>query len=159
MHESLPDLLRRAAPLLVGRWRELLALEPVSTALARPETLSFLMPWTIEEVVGALMKGDRRGLRPGESSGTVAPALCECGLNPLLVYFSCLERVLDEYTMSLSGGTTLANMRQRQFLQARLRRAVRGVAAREIDSFCAVCQRRRKAGLVSIESCAGELSA
>ena len=62
--------------------------------------------------------------------------LCACKMNPLLAYFSTAEQALVQAILP-----TL-QPREREAVLSSVRLAMQAEAKREIDTFCAVCQRR-----------------
>jgi hypothetical protein len=122
-------VLAERRPALRRRWEAALRAGRVSSPLANPDTLVFMMDWTLDRVFEALKSGDVAVRNGGDR-----PVRCPCGLNPLLAYFEVLEAVL---LAELPAGTDGAEP-----ARAELRGAVARVAEREIAAFCAVCQRR-----------------
>lgn len=125
-----PAIIRALAerrPCLRRRWEAALRAGRASSPLANPDTLVFMMDWTLDRVFAALESGGA----PGRGGWR---GLCPCGLNPLLAYFEALETVL---LAELPPGPD-----ETEPARSALRGAVARVADREIAAFCAVCQRR-----------------
>lgn len=129
MQPAIIRVLAERRPCLRRRWEAALRAGRVSSPLANPDTLVFMMDWTLDRVFAAL-ENDGGPARPGGDR----QSLCPCGLNPLLAYFEALETVL---LAELPPGPD-----ETEPARSALRGAVARVADREIAAFCAVCQRR-----------------
>ncbi len=144
MHEVLLHALRRHRATLRSRWETLLRAEPPNSPLANPDVLVLMMEWTLDEWETAMRHPPSRRRRahtpPGPNSED-----CPCGLNPLLRYFTTAEQALDEAleVLPIPSGEGEAAIFSREAFVADARRALKGVAGREIATFCAVCQQRR----------------
>lgn len=141
MQEDLIRALRDRRGDIRARWETLLRIERVNTPLANPDALVFMIDWTCDELFGALAHahGRRRLARPGEA---VARAECPCGRNPLLTYFAAGEQALEEALILEQASRPAIEPAERDAAFAELQLAVREIARREIESFCAVCQYR-----------------
>lgn len=133
--DVLATLVRRR-PALRRAWETLLRTERASTPMANPDTLVYLMDWTLDAVFTAL----RDETAPG--AATPARSECACGLNPMLVYFSALRQVLIEALVLAQAARPEDSARQREADLGRLTRVVDAAAAREIAAFCSLCLRR-----------------
>lgn len=158
MHEGLRHALRRHRPTLRSLWESLLRAEPVSSPLANPDVLVLMMDWTLDELEAAMRHAPSRRRRPPARAGT-PPDGCECRMNPLLIYFrtaeAALDRVLEELPLPVDEGE--AAIFTREAFVADARRALRHVSAREIATFCAVCQHRRAPAAVPRAPVSGSL--
>jgi hypothetical protein len=96
MRSRLAVLLHAQRTPLKAEWRCRLRIEPVSTPLANPDTLVYLMDETLTQLE-ALVR-DRpasRWLRLRKTHLEPLRSLCPCGLNPLLAYFVTGVEALD----------------------------------------------------------------
>lgn len=140
MHDNLLRTLQSLRPTILERWEALLRAEPVTSPLANPDSLVYLMTWTLDRFC-ATLRGPVARRRMAER-GSNKPAyieeskLCACKMNPLLAYFSTGEQALVQALLP-----TL-EPRERENVLSSVRLAMQAVAKREIDTFCAVCQRR-----------------
>ncbi len=141
MHENFLQTLQTHRAAICTRWDVLLRAEPASSPLANPDTLVHLMPWTLDHLATELRR-PRLRRRPDSS---LSPPVCPCGYNPLLRYFATAERALVETlfvnTRSLAELTPIVRETGLHELKLALARLAHG----EIESFCAVCQRRNTA--------------
>lgn len=124
------------------RWIELLRARRPTSPLANPDTLVFMMDWTLDEILGRLRElPARRGAPPGRRDSR-----CACGLHPLLDYFAtaleATSAVLDGLGRSSGGESAEAEACRREIATS-----IGRVRDREIEAFCAVCQHRRAAQL------------
>lgn len=140
MHDTMLRTLQSLRPTLLERWETLLRAEPVTSPLANPDSLVYLMDWTLDRFFNALRGplsrrriADRAGSRP---AFVEEQSLCACKMNPLLAYFATGEQALVQIALPL------LQPREREATLSALRLAMQAVARREIDTFCAVCQRR-----------------
>ncbi|MFT3782109.1 MAG: hypothetical protein QM790_08840 [Nibricoccus sp.] len=140
MHDSLLRNLQELRPTILERWETLLRAEPVTSPLANPDSLVYMMNWTLDRFFTAL-RGPLARRRLSER-GSNKPAyieekaLCACKMNPLLAYFATAEQALVQVALPL------LQPRERESILSAVRLAMQAVAKREIDTFCAVCQRR-----------------
>jgi len=136
-------------PTILERWEVLLRAEPVTSPLANPDALVYLMDWTLDRFFQALRGPlSRRRINARENSKSACDrerGLCACRMNPLLAYFSTAETALIQATLPI------LQPRERESVLSAIRLALQVVAKREIDTFCAVCQRRHTSS-ASIES-------
>jgi len=140
MHDNMLRNLQALRPTILERWESLLRSEPVTSPLANPDSLVYLMDWTLDRFF-AVLRGPLARRRIAER-GSNKPAyieeraLCACKMNPLLAYFTTAEQALVQAILpSLQP-------RERESVLSSVRLAMQAVAKREIDTFCAVCQRR-----------------
>jgi hypothetical protein len=114
---------------LKRKWAERLRAQPVSTAMAEPAILSYLMDETLEQLAAQL---SRRAI-PKTVRERRFDNRCRCGLNPLLAYFgtgevSVVEVLAEEATVE-------------EPLQTFVRAQWQLLAQREIDALCSACVR------------------
>ena len=140
MHDNLQRTLQELRPTILERWEALLRAEPVTSPLANPDSLVYLMGWTLDRFIEVL-RGPLGRKRLSER-GSNKPAyietreLCACKMNPLLAYFATAELALIQTTLPI------LQPRERESALSAVRVAMHAVAKGEIDTFCAVCQRR-----------------
>lgn len=133
--ELLQKLRERSAAIHVS-WEALLRVEPVSSPLANPDTLTRLIPDTIARVMATLSR------TPKASTDGKVPhaAVCQCGCNPYLSYFVAGEQAFVEAAVLVQAQLP-AEKRHASDI-AYLMRVVRQMAENEIDNFCGVCTYR-----------------
>jgi hypothetical protein len=144
--ESLLAALRLRRAGIRVRWIELLFVEPVNSPLANPQTMTFMLDQTLDEVFQAL--------QDGESPRAAKAPQCECGLNPYLAYYRAGVQALHEalvWAQAEAGKITPAE-RDRAFVE--LDSIIRRIAGRDIETFASLCQERhlRAAGMPRPES-------
>lgn len=139
MTPNVVDALRAKQSQITTRWAALLRIEPVNTALALPDALVHLIPETLGQILGALVKTSSRA--PSLSAArAIALPVCGCNRNPYLSHFRAGERALVE-TLELVQAESPAGARSQQDL-AELIWVTRTLAADEIETFCGVCTHR-----------------
>jgi hypothetical protein len=121
-----------------ARWEALLHEHDSKTPLGNPDCLVFMMDWSLNEIFAGLRELPTRRLL----SHTNDEPECPCGMNPLLAYYRTAELALVEALERVHAAMpTLSESDKtagRQLLQA----IVAKVRCREVETFCAVCQRR-----------------
>ena len=145
MHESTLLALREMRPTLRKKWETLLRKEPISSPLASPDSLVFLMDWTLDRLFEALRTAShRRRTRVTKVAPGYVPTaeICPCGLNPLLAYFSTAEKSLIDAVFLANSPLPAMSPGERQACITEIQLALHRVAHAEIQTFCAVCQRR-----------------
>lgn len=144
MHESTLSALDSMRPNLRKRWEALLRAEPVTSPLANPDSLVYLMDWTLDRVFNAIRStSHRKRSRHRRPESEARPAEgCECGMNPLLAYFATAERTLLECVFLADSPLPAMTTGEREACAAEIQLSLNAVARQEIDTFCAVCQRR-----------------
>jgi hypothetical protein len=149
MNDNLQHTLQGLRPTILERWEVLLRAEPVSSPLANPDSLVYLMGWTLDRFFTALRGplSRRRITDRGSNKAEISDVreLCVCKMNPLLAYFATAEQALIQTALPI------LQPRERESALSAVRLAMQVVAKREIDTFCAVCQRRH-ATSTSVES-------
>lgn len=121
-----------------ARWEALLHAEDNKSPLGNPDCLVFMMDWTLNEIFARLQEIPTRRLL----NHTIDEPNCPCGMNPLLAYYrtgeialtEALEQVHDTQP-ELSAAEMATGMKLLQAIVAKVRN-------REVETFCAVCQRR-----------------
>jgi hypothetical protein len=134
MHSRLAVLVHARRTSLKAEWRRRLRIEPLSSPLANPDTLVYLMDETLMQLE-ALVR-DRpapRWLRLRKSHLGPLRSLCPCGLNPLLAYFGTGVEALDA-VFSTDGDLTREE-------RSTLCQAWHFLAQSEIEILCAGCCR------------------
>ena len=149
MNDNLQRTLQGLRPTILERWETLLRAEPVSSPLANPDSLVYLMGWTLDRFFTA-MRGPlsrRRITDRGSNKTEISDVreLCVCKMNPLIAYFATAELALVQTALPI------LQPRERESALSAVRLAMQVVAKREIDTFCAVCHRRH-APSTSVES-------
>lgn len=121
-----------------ARWEALLHEHDSKTPLGNPDCLVFMMDWSLNEIFARLRELPTRRLL----SHTNGEPDCPCGMNPLLEYYRTAEVALTEALgrahaalPTLSEADKDAGLKLLQAIIAKVRR-------REVETFCAVCQRR-----------------
>lgn len=138
MHHTLIVALLARRNFLRARWEGKLRALPPSSALAEPDALVHLMSWTLEQFYQELQPTGRPPPPEPDSPH------CPCGINPLIAYFVTGEAAVLEEMLDPNGKWVALDPDQRVEEIARARSAIRRVAAKEIESFCAVCQHRKR---------------
>ncbi len=134
MQRPLSALLRAHHAALKAEWMRRLQAEPMSTPMADPTMLAYLMDETLAQV-------DRLVRAPPSPSWLVLHkhhleplrSACPCGLNPLLAYFS-------------TGGEALikvlgADVCRPEDEKTRICQAWHFIAQGEIEALCGMCRR------------------
>jgi len=121
-----------------AHWETLLRTERVTSPMANPDTLVFLIDSTLTEIFAAL-HGDGARHRNQRSAFE-----CPCGRNPLLAYFVAGEQVMLEALILIQASTPGLQPAERDAAMGELLTLVRSIARREIKAFCAVCQHRHE---------------
>lgn len=136
MEENVLGVLATRRARLRSEWERRLRAQRMSSPLANPDALVYLMDWTLDGIFAVLSEPDGRvELRRREVH-------CDCGLNPLLAYFAIAEVVLIEALQREQSRYRADFPGQHESELVRLKQAVSTVANREIEAFCAVCQHR-----------------
>lgn len=136
MQERVLRALRESRSTIVTRWTALLRAQPVTSPLAHPDTLVYLMDWTLDRIEWALIHSPARRRGGFQADELAAAEACACGMNPLLAYFQTAGQAMWESVLPR------LEPRERDACLAALKLVVQIVAQREIQTFCAVCQRR-----------------
>jgi len=147
MQDGLMRALLTHRPTLQQRWESLLRAQPATSPLANPDALVFLMDWTLDRLFEELRSAPSRR-RPAvrTSADLSAPPPCPCGLNPLIAYFQTAEKAVEEVYCHEIADTDEFTALEREAALMELKLVLRGVARREIESFCAVCLHSNRSG-------------
>lgn len=139
-HEFLFRLRARQSA-IEQQWRTLLAIEPVWTPLANPQTLQYLIP----TMCHAIFEHAAKLSRSPSALATARAHLpdCNCGNNPYRAFFIAGEQALTEAAIVVQAQLA-AELRKPRDLTA-LIYVIRGAARSEIDAFCGACVHRYKA--------------
>ncbi|GAB5558927.1 MAG: hypothetical protein SynsKO_05740 [Synoicihabitans sp.] len=148
MHECFWRAFETHRPQLIKRWDALLRAEPVTSGMAHPDSLMHLMDWTLDQW-SAELRQSRIG-RHTETEFNAPPTKsprsnCPCGKNPLLAYFATAEQAAIEVILVEIREIDHLSPGERNVGLHSLKNALRVVAGREIQTFCAVCQSRAQA--------------
>ena len=125
-----------------ARWEALLRTERVNTPLAYPDSLVHLIEWTLDQVFTALRAPNSRRRAERAHIHAAARPDCPCGRNPLLAFFLAGEQALLEALVLEQASRLSIDPVERDTALAELYHAIRGIARREIEAFCSVCQHR-----------------
>lgn len=126
MDERSLSALQAYRPTLHRQWEARLRAAPVTSPLANPDALVYLMEWTLDQLFRELAASHAR------RQATRPP--CPCGLNPLIAYFATARLSLHEALAVCAGGAPV-NTRDAEEME----QALETVARREIANFCALC--------------------
>jgi hypothetical protein len=110
----------------------------VTTPLANPEALQYLVPEIFTAVLERAAKTNRKAVTLEQARATL-PA-CDCGNNPYRAFFLAAEQAITEAAVLIQTQQPMA-ARQPSDL-AELIYAVRCAARAEIDAFCGACVHR-----------------
>lgn len=150
MQDALLRALLAHRPTLRQRWETLLRARPATSPLANPDTLVHLMDWTLDCLFDELRGAPSRRRAPPRG----APPPCPCGLNPLIAYFQTVEAAAEQTFCNDIPDTHRFTGLEREAALDELKGAIKGVARREIDSFCAVCLHGHRTNAAMPASCA-----
>lgn len=143
MHDSFLRALQTHKPQLRRRWEELLRAERVTSGMANPDHLIYLMDWTLDQLLNELRQARFRRHLDGRQK-TIERHPCACGKNPLLAYFSACEQAVIEILFLAEGELSNLSSIERSASLEDLKSAIHEVARRDIEAFCAVCQSRER---------------
>lgn len=135
--EILPHLRARRA-VIHQQWETLLRVEPVSSPLANPEALKYLIPEALAEIFDTLDRPSRAPVSLQSAKACVPE--CPCGNNPYRAFYLAGERCLVEAVVLIQAELGLVERRQTDL--AKVVYAIRRLARRDIDTFCGACSQR-----------------
>jgi hypothetical protein len=140
MQDGLMRALLTHRPTLRQRWESLLRAQRATSPLANPDALVYLMDWTLDCLFEDLRNAPSRRRPPARAGAhSDEPPPCPCGLNPLLAYFDTARKALEDTFCHDIPDTHRFTLLEREAALAELLLVLKGVAHREIESFCAVC--------------------
>jgi hypothetical protein len=142
MQDELVRALRARRAEIHARWEALLRIEKVTTPLANPDALVFMIDWTLDECFSSLRPAN--GEHRAEPASMAKPD-CPCRRNPLLAYFAAGEQAIEEALILEQARNSALDPVQRDAAFNELKLTVRDIARREIEAFCSVCQYRERA--------------
>lgn len=134
MEPKLLRTLRARRRGIARRWEALLRVEPVTTPLAHPDTLVFLIEETLRGALAELAAS------PGPLPAL--PVVCACGRHPLLAFFAAGEQALLEALVLAQAQEGPEASAGRALAVEEMRGVVRLIARREVGAFAGVCQYR-----------------
>jgi len=121
-----------------AHWETLLRLERASSPLAQPDTLVHLLDTTLDEIFR-----DIQLWSPRRQPTRAAAPDCPCGRNPLLAYFAAGRQALrDALIRAQASGPAAPTPAARDAALACVDQVFSHISAREVRSFCALCQFR-----------------
>lgn len=131
MKSEFERALRERRAQIRTRWREILFVEPVTTPLADPRALEFLLDDTLNQLFAML----------GRENGAKAEPwpVCACGRNPFLAYFRAGRQALLEALVMVVATAPDRSAEERDAAFAELEAAIRHVARDEIEGFRGLC--------------------
>lgn len=121
-----------------ARWEALLHQQDSKTPLGNPDCLVFMIDWSLNEIFALLREMPTRRLL---SHAQDEPE-CPCGMNPLLAYYRTAELALVEALERVHAAMPMLSEPDKTANMQLLRAVVAKVRCREVETFCAVCQRR-----------------
>jgi hypothetical protein len=127
--------LRARTEEVVQRWETLLRIEPISTPLANPDTLQYLIPEVWEQILCAARKTLRSPISL-RSARAHLPA-CDCGNNPYRGFFRAAEQAVTETAVLIQSAQP--GMGNRLNDLGELIYIIRKFARAEINAFCKAC--------------------
>lgn len=133
MHAELVQALSNQRPQIVARWGTYLRMQPVVSALARPETLMFGVDGVLDEVFARLR-------RPPPKRPVRRWADNFCSRNPLRAFYAAGEQALLEMMVvaqTLQGQTV---PRQRAAALEEVRQAIRSISRRDLEGLASLCR-------------------
>ncbi|HLP25520.1 MAG TPA: hypothetical protein VK477_07575, partial [Acidobacteriota bacterium] len=133
MHAELVQALSTQRPQIVTRWGTYLRLQPVVSALARPDTLMFGVDAVLDEVIARLN-------RPPAKRPVRRWADNFCGRNPLRAFYATGEQALLETLVGVQTSLGRTVPRERTAALEELRQAIRAVARRDLEGLASLCR-------------------
>jgi hypothetical protein len=135
MDAALYRALSERRPFIRAQWEKLLRLDRGSSALARPDTLVFLLDATLDELYAILPAWSLR-----RHPSRMADPCCPCGRSPFLAYYATGRQALQEALITIQAREPALTAPARDDALACLDQAFMHLARREIEAFCSVCQ-------------------
>jgi hypothetical protein len=151
MQNALIDALEGQRSAIYARWHDLLGLDREATPLGSPEILSYMIDLTLDELFRTLREA-------GDSARVerVAAAVCSCGRNPYLHYFTSGRQAVCEALVLAQAAIPFLVPAERDVALGELESAYRRIERRHIELFCSVCQFRSEMRPASLPGAAGE---
>jgi hypothetical protein len=139
MNRDVIAALRDRADSIRQRWEALLRVEPVLSPLAHPDTLAFLIPASVEQMLAWLNNEPAQfsHLNPTLRSRRTP---CLCGDNPYVPYYKAGEQALLESLILVQA--ELQTLTTRDADLAEFHGVFRALADRDIEAFCEACNSR-----------------
>lgn len=131
MANFVAEALRARRQEIHARWEALLRIERATTPLAHPDTLVYLIDWSLDEIFRAL-------LTPPANRARVCD--CSCGRNPYVMYYHAGEQAMHEALVLTQFSSPALNPLDRDQALRDLKHTLEHLSYREIQAFCAVCQ-------------------
>jgi hypothetical protein len=136
--------LEQLNPVIKQVWEVHLRVQPVTSALARPDILVLMIDETLQKLTHHLRKKSAETAAASVSPVGPAASLCKCGLNPLISYYAAGESALRAVAAPVFG--------------ARIEVAVDALhvlAHRDIEALCGLCPERGRGErcAATMESC------
>lgn len=129
-----------------SRWETLLRAEPSRSPLTDPEILVFKIEETCDEALRRL-----RHFKGGTTMGS-REAACECGLNPLMAFFSTGEFAMTETLLRAIPTVPGLSIRDRREAVGDLLEVWAQLRSEKVAIFCSFCRRRTGKGSLSREN-------
>jgi hypothetical protein len=139
MDQTLISALRARTSTIRDRWEALLRVEHVSGPLANPDTLTYLIPSSIDQILTKLAQPNSKPVSLEAARALARPA-CNCGCNPYLAYYVAGEQALIEVFVQTQSETT--NLTNREADLAAFFMTVRTLSTEDIEAFCEICTHR-----------------
>ncbi len=133
VHADLVQALLLQRPQIVTRWGTYLRMQPVVSALARPDTLMFGVDGVLDEVFARLK-------RPPTKRPVRRWADHFCGRNPLRAFYSSGEQALLETLVIVQTSLGRTMPRERTVALEELRQTIRAVARRDLEGLASLCR-------------------
>lgn len=133
VHAELVQALSTQRPQIVARWGTYLRMQPVVSALARPDTLMFGVDGVLDEVFARLR-------RPPPKRPVRRWADNFCSRNPLRAFYAAGEQALLEMMVVAQTSRGHSLPRQRTSALEEVRHAIRAVARRDLEGLASLCR-------------------
>ena len=138
MHRSFVAEFTARRPSIRQAWERRLRLEPVTSALANPDTLVLLMDRTLDEL-GRALAARCANAGPCPPTRPTRPG-CLCGLNPLLAYFRVAASVIPAAMSESANHCPSLDARAYAGCLQETLATIQTIAHEEVRAFCAMCQ-------------------
>jgi hypothetical protein len=133
VHAELVQALSTQRSQIVARWETYLRMQPVVSALARPETLMFGVDGVLDEVFARLR-------RPSAKRAARRWVDHFCSRNPLRAFYAAGEQALLEMTVVAQTSFGHSLPRARINALEEVRQAIRAVARRDLEGLSSLCR-------------------